>query len=157
AVIHAEHGHIQEVIIQNFRAKPGTKLAGAEEPDLDDLLWTIAAARIVIGGAMNLQAPPNLSPGVYQKLVAAGLNDWGGVSPVTPDHVNPEAPWPTLHALRERTEAAGAKLRERLPVYPDAVARRPELFDPQVRAALHRLADESGFARPRDGARQEAA
>src|SRR4051794_33138033 len=96
AELHARHGHIQEVIIQNFRAKPRTKLAGAEEPDLDDLLWTIAAARLVLGGAMNIQAPPNLSPGVYQKLVDAGLNDWGGVSPLTIDPVNPEAPWPHL-------------------------------------------------------------
>jgi FO synthase len=106
---------------------------------------------------MNVQAPPNLAPDALELLLSAGLNDWGGVSPLTIDFINPEAPWPTLHALRERTEAAGAKLRERLPVYPDAVARRPELFDPQVRAALQRLADESGFARPRDGARQEAA
>src|SRR5215472_13952954 len=92
--LHAAHGHIQEVIVQNFRAKPGTKLANSEEPDLDDLLWTIATARLILGPDMNIQAPPNLSPGVYQKLIDAGLNDWGGISPVTPDHVNPEAPWP---------------------------------------------------------------
>src|SRR6202035_155967 len=89
--LHATHGHIQEVIVQNFRAKPGTKLANSEEPDLDDLLWTLAAARLILGPAMNIQAPPNLSPGVYPRLIAAGINDWGGVSPVTPDHVNPEA------------------------------------------------------------------
>ncbi len=86
--LHAAHGHIQEVIVQNFRAKPDTKLADSEEPDLDDLLWTIATARLILGPDMNIQAPPNLSPGVYQKLIDAGLNDWGGISPVTPDHVN---------------------------------------------------------------------
>src|SRR6185437_1537968 len=91
--LHRQFGHIQEVIVQNFRAKPGTKRAGAAEPDLDDLLWSLAAARLILGPAMNVQAPPNLSPGVYPRLVAAGINDWGGISPVTPDHVNPEAPW----------------------------------------------------------------
>ncbi len=85
------YGHIQEIIIQNFRAKPNTRMADAPEPDLEDLLWTIAVARIIFGAAMNIQAPPNLSPGTYQQLIAAGLNDWGGISPVTPDHVNPEA------------------------------------------------------------------
>ena len=93
------YGHIQEVIVQNFRAKPDTKRADAAEPDLDDLLWTIAAARLILGPDMNIQAPPNLSPGVYPRLIAAGINDWGGVSPVTPDHVNPEAPWPAIDEL----------------------------------------------------------
>ena len=111
-------GHVQEVIVQNFRAKPGTKLAGAAEPDLDDLLWSIAAARLILGPAMNIQAPPNLSPGVYPRLIAAGINDWGGISPVTPDHVNPEAPWPAIAELAERTAAAGKLLVHRLPIYP---------------------------------------
>ena len=97
--LHDAHGHIQEVIVQNFRAKPDTKRADAAEPDLDDLLWTIAAARLILGPDMNIQAPPNLSPGVYPRLIGAGLNDWGGVSPVTPDHVNPEAPWPAIDEL----------------------------------------------------------
>src|SRR5712664_3929673 len=100
AALHREHGHIQEVIVQNFRAKPDTKLANSEEPDLDDLLRTIATARLILGPDMNIQAPPNLSPGVYQKLIDAGLNDWGGISPVTPDHVNPEAPWPDRKSTR---------------------------------------------------------
>jgi FO synthase len=98
-------------------------MANWPDPDLDDLLWTIAAARVIFGGEMNIQAPPNLSPGVYQKLVGAGLNDWGGVSPVTPDHVNPEAPWPHLEELRERTAEAGKHLAERLAVYPEYARR----------------------------------
>ena len=94
--IHRRYGHLQEIIIQNFRAKPATLMSSAPEPDLEDLLWTIAIARLVFGEAMNIQAPPNLSPGVLPQLVAAGINVWGGVSPLTPDHVNPEAPWPHL-------------------------------------------------------------
>ncbi len=100
--LHARHGHLQEVIVQNFRAKPGTLMAGAPEPGLDELLWTIAVARLVFGPAMNIQAPPNLSPGVLPQLLAAGINDWGGVSPLTPDYVNPEAPWPHLQQLPRR-------------------------------------------------------
>ena len=113
AELHAQHGHIQEVIVQNFRAKPNTKRAAAPEPDLDDLLWTIAAARLILGPEMNLQAPPNLTPGEYERLVAAGINDWGGVSPVTPDHVNPEAPWPELEVLAQRTAEVGKILVQR--------------------------------------------
>ncbi|HBA44096.1 MAG TPA: 7,8-didemethyl-8-hydroxy-5-deazariboflavin synthase subunit CofG, partial [Alphaproteobacteria bacterium] len=116
--LHDAHGHLQEVIIQNFRAKPGTKMAHAPEPDLEELLWTIAVARILFGAAMNIQAPPNLSPGVLPKIIDAGINDWGGVSPVTPDFVNPEAPWPHLEDLARETAAAGKLLVERLTVYP---------------------------------------
>ena len=105
--LHEAHGHIQEVIVQNFRAKPDTKRADADEPDLDDLLWTIATARLILGPDMNIQAPPNLSPGVYPRLIGAGLNDWGGISPVTPDHVNPEAPWPALDELARRSADDG--------------------------------------------------
>ncbi len=114
---HERHGHVQEVIIQNFRAKDGTRMAEAGEPDLDDHVWTIAVARIVLRD-MNIQAPPNLQPDALGALVAAGINDWGGVSPVTPDHVNPEAPWPHLAHLERMTEAAGGALVERLAVYP---------------------------------------
>ncbi|WP_243391626.1 7,8-didemethyl-8-hydroxy-5-deazariboflavin synthase CofG, partial [Pseudohalioglobus lutimaris] len=116
--VHRRHGHLQEVIVQNFRAKPGTLMAAAPEPDLEDLLWTIAAARLIFGGQMNIQAPPNLSPGVLPQLVAAGINDWGGVSPLTPDHVNPEAPWPHLDSLARETAAAGKFLDQRLTIYP---------------------------------------
>ncbi|TCZ64105.1 7,8-didemethyl-8-hydroxy-5-deazariboflavin synthase subunit CofH [Roseicella aquatilis] len=150
AAIHAQYGHIQEVIIQNFRAKPRTKLAEAPEPNLDDLLWTVAAARLVLGGAMNIQAPPNLSPGVYQRLVAAGLNDWGGVSPVTPDHVNPEAPWPHLEELAARTAEAGKVLVQRLPAYPESVRAPDTWFSPAVATAVRRASDADGFARGDD-------
>ena len=122
--LHDRYGHLQEIIIQNFRAKPGTRMAQAPEPDLDDHLWTIAVARLIFGPEMNIQAPPNLNPDGLAQMIAAGINDWGGVSPVTPDHVNPEAPWPALDRLAERTAAAGKLLVERLAIYP-AYARDP--------------------------------
>ncbi|HTZ66826.1 MAG TPA: 7,8-didemethyl-8-hydroxy-5-deazariboflavin synthase CofG, partial [Roseiarcus sp.] len=140
-------GHIQEVIVQNFRAKPGTKLARAAEPDLDDLLWTIAAARLILGPAMNIQAPPNLSPGVYPRLIAAGINDWGGISPVTPDHVNPEAPWPAIAELAERTAAAGKVLVHRLPIYPAYTRDLATWTAPEVATQVRRSSDAEGFAR----------
>ena len=116
--VHERYGHIQEIIVQNFRAKPGTKMRSAPEPDLDELLWTIAIARIVFGAGMSIQAPPNLSPGVLSQIVQAGINDWGGVSPLTPDFVNPEAPWPHLDELARETAIAGKDLHERLTIYP---------------------------------------
>ncbi|MBX3453625.1 5-amino-6-(D-ribitylamino)uracil--L-tyrosine 4-hydroxyphenyl transferase CofH [Ferrovibrio sp.] len=145
--LHERHGHIQEVIVQNFRAKPGTKLAGADEPDLQELLWTIAAARIILGPEMNIQAPPNLTPDFYGTLVGSGLNDWGGVSPVTPDHVNPEAPWPEIEALAKATAATGHLLVERLTIYP-AYARDPQRWlDARVRPAMLLMSDAEGLAR----------
>ncbi len=145
--VHERHGHLQEVIVQNFRAKPGTLMAAAPEPDLAELLWTIAVARLVFGPQMAIQAPPNLSPGVLPQLVAAGINDWGGVSPLTPDHVNPEAPWPHLAQLARETAAAGKFLDQRLTLYP-AYAREPgRWLDPAVRPAVLKLADASGLAR----------
>jgi FO synthase len=150
--LHAAHGHIQEVIIQNFRAKPGTKRADSAEPDLDDLLWTIAAARLMLGAEMNIQAPPNLSPGVYEKLIDAGLNDWGGISPVTRDHVNPEAPWPAIAELAQRTADAGKLLVNRLAVYP-AYARSPDRWlAPEVATKVRRMTDAQGLARDDDWA-----
>ncbi len=145
--VHERHGHLQEVIVQNFRAKPGTLMAAAPEPDLDDLLWTIAVARLVFGPAMSIQAPPNLSPGVLPQLVAAGINDWGGVSPLTPDHVNPEAPWPHLDQLARETAAAGKFLDQRLTIYPRYAMTAQRWVDPAVRPALLRLSDAAGFAR----------
>ena len=124
--LHERHGHIQEVIVQNFRAKPGTRMSGAVEPTLEDHAWTIAVARLVLGPAMNIQAPPNLQPDGLAQLVRAGINDWGGVSPVTPDHVNPEAPWPHLADLERATAAAGRTLVERLAIYPEFAPVIPE-------------------------------
>ncbi|MBN9511251.1 MAG: 5-amino-6-(D-ribitylamino)uracil--L-tyrosine 4-hydroxyphenyl transferase CofH [Alphaproteobacteria bacterium] len=150
--LHAAHGHIQEVIIQNFRAKPGTKMARAAEPDADDLVWTIAAARLVLGADMNIQAPPNLSPGVYPRLIAAGINDWGGVSPVTPDHVNPEAPWPEIAALAQRTAEAGKLLVNRLPVYPAYAQDIATWAAPEIATRVRRMSDAEGLARDDDWA-----
>jgi FO synthase len=145
--VHQRHGHLQEVIVQNFRAKPGTLMASAPEPDLDDLLWTIAVARLVFGEQMNIQAPPNLSPGVLPQLVAAGINDWGGVSPLTPDHVNPEAPWPHLEQLARETAAAGKFLDQRLTIYPAYASDAQQWLDPVVRSAVLRQMDSAGFAK----------
>lgn len=145
--LHDAHGHLQEIIVQNFRAKPATKMAAAPEPDLEELLWTIAVARILFGAAMNIQAPPNLSPDVLPKLIDAGINDWGGVSPVTPDFVNPEAPWPHLEDLARETAAAGKLLVERLTVYPDFARAAERWTDPAMRPALLRAMDGEGFAR----------
>ncbi|OAI39386.1 2-phospho-L-lactate guanylyltransferase [bacterium SCGC AG-212-C10] len=148
--LHQQYRHLQEVIIQNFRAKPGTRMANWPDPDLDDLLWTLALARIMFGPAMNIQAPPNLSPEVYPRLVRAGLNDWGGVSPVTPDHVNPEAPWPHLDALRTNTAAAGKLLIERLAVYPEYALDVAKWQDPVLAPHVLKAIDSEGFARTED-------
>jgi FO synthase len=114
------YGHIQEVIVQNFRTKPQIPMAHWPEPSRDDMLRTVAVARLLLGD-MNLQAPPNLSAPDYEELLAAGINDWGGVSPLTPDFINPEAPWPHLGELERRTAASGQRLRARLTVYPEFV------------------------------------
>ena len=145
--LHEEFGHVQEIIVQNFRAKADTKMANSPEPDLDDLLWSIAVARIVFGPQMNIQAPPNLSYEDYPRLVAAGLNDWGGVSPVTPDHVNPEAPWPHLESLREHTAECGKVLTERLAVYPSYALDSSRWQEPEMATAVIRAIDGEGFAR----------
>ncbi len=148
--LHDEHGHIQEIIIQNFRAKPDTKMASAPEPDLDDHLWTIAMARILFGPEMNIQAPPNLQSGRLKDLVGAGINDWGGVSPVTPDHVNPEAPWPHLEDLARQTADAGKLLVQRLAVYPEYALDTARWTAPALRQKVHDLIDARGLARRDD-------
>ncbi len=148
--LHAAHGHIQEVIVQNFRAKSDTKMAQAAEPDLEDLLWSIAAARLILPEDVHVQAPPNLSPGVYPRLIAAGIDDWGGVSPVTPDHVNPEAPWPAIEALAEGSAAAGKILVPRLPVYPAFAFAADRWCAPALAAAVRRGIDADGWAREDD-------
>ena len=145
--VHERHGHIQEVIVQNFRAKPGTPMAAAPEPSLEDHLWTIAVARLVLGSDTSVQAPPNLRPGVLGRLVDAGLDDWGGVSPVTPDHVNPEAPWPHLAELARATESAGKSLAPRLALHPRYVADPERWIDPGLRSAVLAASDGQGLGR----------
>ena len=143
--LHQQYGHIQEVIIQNFRTKPGIPMANAPEPDTDDLLRTIAVARLLLRD-MNIQAPPNLSENHYERLLQGGIDDWGGISPLTPDYINPEAPWPHLADLQRHTEAAGQQLRQRLPVYPEFVSGiidRGGLLAGRLLAA----SDEHGYAR----------
>jgi FO synthase len=139
------YGHVQEVIVQNFRAKPGTRMAEAAEPQLEELLWTIAVARILLGSDAHLQAPPNLSYDDFPRLLDAGIDDWGGVSPVTIDHVNPEAPWPELDRLRLATESRGLELAPRLPVYPEWIA--AEWIDSGVMPSVLRASDSLGLAR----------
>ena len=146
--IHDEHGNLQELIIQNFRAKPGTKMADAPEPALEEQLWTIAVARLLFGPGMSIQAPPNLQPDGLASLVRAGINDWGGVSPVTPDHVNPEAPWPHLDDLARDTEAAGRDLVERLALTPSYAVKPEAWTDPAITTRVRRASDSRGFARP---------
>ncbi|MBI4012981.1 MAG: 7,8-didemethyl-8-hydroxy-5-deazariboflavin synthase CofG [Candidatus Rokubacteria bacterium] len=142
--LHARYGHVQEVIVQNFRAKPGIAMARHPEPGFEELRRTLAVARLLLGPAMNVQAPPNLSPGGYPGLIAAGLNDWGGVSPLTIDYINPEAPWPHLTALARGTAAAGSRLRERLAIYPEFVA-RPGFVPESLRARVAGYVDASGL------------
>jgi len=142
---HVRHGHVQEVIIQNFRAKPNTRMADHAEPPLEKHLWTVAAARLILGPEMTIQAPPNLQPDGLAALMRAGVNDWGGVSPVTPDHVNPEAPWPHLMALTATTAAAGRVLTERLAVGP-AYAKEPDRWlEPEVALKVRRAVDARGL------------
>jgi FO synthase len=150
------YGHIQEAIVQPFHPKPETAMAGVAPLSNSLVAGWVAMARLVLGPQMNVQAPPNLAPEALELLARSGLNDWGGVSPLTIDFINPEAPWPKLRELRSRTESTGQRLRERLPVYPEDVA-RTERFHPRIRDALARLSDEEGYARTRPGGNQEAA
>jgi FO synthase len=140
--LHERHGHIQEVIIQNFRAKPEIAMADAPEPDALEMARAIATARIVLGPKMNVQAPPNLSPNEIELFLAAGINDWGGISPLSKDYVNPEAPWPHIERLAERCARAGFDLRERLAIYPEYVD--DYWVDPKLRLALNRHGAEIG-------------
>ena len=145
--LHDAHGHLQEIIVQNFRAKPDTRMAQAPEPTLEDLQWTIACARLIFGPGMPIQAPPNLTPDRFGALIRAGINDWGGVSPVTPDHVNPEAPWPHLERLARETAREGKVLTERLTVYPPYVRRLEQWVAEPLQTAVRRASDAEGFAR----------
>ncbi len=143
--LHERYGHIQEVIVQNFRVKPHIPMMNWPEPSRDEMLRTLAVARLLMPD-VNIQAPPNLSAPYYDDLLDAGINDWGGISPLTPDFINPEKPWPHLEQLRMRTAAKGFELRQRLPVYPEFVKRivaRPGLLSDKVNCAV----DGEGFAR----------
>ncbi|MGW1806521.1 bifunctional FO biosynthesis protein CofGH [Streptomyces sp. NPDC002078] len=144
----AYHG-IQELIIQNFRAKPDTAMRGMPDAEVDDLVATVAVARHIMGPSGCLQAPPNLVDAEYERLIGAGIDDWGGVSPLTIDHVNPERPWPQIEELTARSRAAGFELRERLCVYPEFVRRGEPWLDPRLRPHVSALADpETGLALP---------
>jgi FO synthase len=145
--VHARHGHLQEIIVQNFRAKRGTRMAGAAEPPLDDVLWTAAMARLILGPAMNIQVPPNLSFAEFPRLLEAGINDWGGISPVTADHVNPEAPWPQIAKLERATAAAGYTLVPRLPIYPEYAVKPDAWLDRGLVRRVLDAIDTTGFAR----------
>jgi 7,8-didemethyl-8-hydroxy-5-deazariboflavin synthase CofG subunit len=145
--LHERHGHIQEVIVQNFRTKPGIPMANAPEPSQGEMMRTVAVARLLMP-RVNIQAPPNLNAPYYEELLDAGINDWGGVSPLTPDYINPEKPWPHLEQLRLRTESKGLQLRQRLPVYPEfvsALVSRPGLLSEKLQGALAL----DGLAKPR--------
>ena len=145
--LHERHGHLQEVIVQNFRAKPGTKMAEAPEPTLDDHLWTIAVTRLLMPLDVAVQAPPNLAHAEFPRLLEAGIDDFGGVSPVTPDHVNPEAPWPERSLLAAATAAAGRTLAPRLPIYPRYLREAERWLAPAVRGAALAASDGDGLAR----------
>ncbi len=143
--VHRRYGHVQEVIIQNFRAKPDIPMWSHPEPSLEEMLRTLAVARLLLQD-MNIQAPPNLAPRQYRLYLHAGINDWGGISPLTQDFINPEAPWPPLGELREVCRQEGFELRERLPLYPEYV-RRPEFVPQGLRARVESLVDEAGLVR----------
>jgi FO synthase len=143
-----QYGGIQEVIVQNFRAKPDTAMRGMPDVEAAELAATVAVARLVLGPKMRIQAPPNLIAGEFELLLRAGIDDWGGVSPLTIDHVNPERPWPQLEELEKHTRAAGFELAERLPIYPEYVTRGEPWLDPRVAPHVAALADAAGLADP---------
>lgn len=148
--LHEHAGNVQEVIIQNFRVKPDIRMRHWSEPSTLDMLRTIAVARLILGFDYNLQAPPNLAPDTYQLYLFAGINDWGGISPVTRDHINPERAWPALRELADTTANAGFTLRERLCLYPEYV-QRPAFVRDRLRARIFSLVDDQGFVRQEEG------
>jgi FO synthase len=151
--LHRKYRHVQEVIVQNFRAKPRTAMHRYPEPEEEEFLAAVATTRVVLGPHVNVQAPPNLSDPGYARLLDAGINDWGGVSPVTPDHVNPEAPWPKLEDLRRRTEEKGFELRERLCVYPEYATNPDPWLSGKMQKPVGALLGDGGLAR--EGQRPE--
>ena len=142
---HRRHGHVQEIIIQNFRAKSNTAMEDHPDAGAQDLLWTVAVARIIMGPKANIQVPPNLSYADYPLFLMAGINDWGGVSPLTIDYVNPEAPWPRISQLRRRTREMGFDLQPRLPVYPEFFMETTDYVPQAIRERLRSLADRDGY------------
>jgi FO synthase len=145
AELHAQYGHVQEVIIQNFRAKPDTAMGDSPDAETEEFMWTVAVARLILGPEANLQVPPNLSAKDYQIYLDAGINDWGGVSPLTPDFVNSEAPWPALTDLKRKTEAAGFNLRPRLPVYPEYFLKTKRFLSDALSLKVSAMADAEGY------------
>ena len=149
--LHERYGHIQEVIIQNFRAKPGIPMQGHPEPSLLDFLRTIAVARLILGEAMNIQAPPNLTPEQYQLLLTAGINDWGGISPWPIDFINPEAPWPQIRTLSHVSATLGLRLRQRLALYPEYIVHKQGFIATALESRLQALVDEEGYPLDQEG------
>jgi FO synthase len=145
--LHQRYGHVQEVIVQNFRAKPAIPMRLHPDATYEEMVKTIALARLILGGAMNIQAPPNLTPQGYELYLEAGINDWGGVSPLTPDFINPEAPWPALKTLKEKSAEAGFVLKARLPVYPEHIRQGDKFLSPAVLACVEKLAGVDYLAR----------
>jgi len=145
--LHERYGHIQEVIIQNFRAKPEIPMRAHPDASRNDMAKTIALARLILGGAMNIQAPPNLTPDGYELYLDAGINDWGGVSPLTPDFINPEAPWPALRLLREKSAQAGFELKARLPIYPEYVLQGDRYLSGRLREVVEALCGADGLVK----------
>jgi FO synthase len=145
--LQARYGHIQEVIIQNFRAKPKIPMRDHPEPGHEEMLKTIALARLIFGGEMNIQAPPNLTPDNYELYLDAGINDWGGVSPLTPDFINPEAPWPALQSLRDKSAEAGFQLKARLPIYPEFISQGDRFLPRSLVPCIERLSGADGLVK----------
>jgi 7,8-didemethyl-8-hydroxy-5-deazariboflavin synthase CofG subunit len=143
--LHQRFGHIQEVIIQNFRSKPEIPMRDHPDAGHEEMLKTIALARLILGGEMNIQAPPNLTPGRYELYLGAGINDWGGVSPLTPDFINPEAPWPVLRVLQQKSAQAGFELKARLPIYPEFIAQAEKFLAAPLLAYVHRWCGKDGL------------
>jgi 7,8-didemethyl-8-hydroxy-5-deazariboflavin synthase CofG subunit len=141
------YGHVQEIIIQNFRAKPSTPMSDFPDAVTNDMLWTVAVARIILGPSVNIQVPPNLSYNNYQVYIDAGINDWGGVSPLTIDYVNPEAPWPLINDLKNKTEAKGFELKPRLTVYPEFFVNNKSFLPDKLHEKVSSLADENGYVK----------
>jgi FO synthase len=153
ASLHKSHGHLQEIIVQNFRAKPGTLMAGHPEPDMSDMLRTLTAARLILPSDVSLQAPPNLSED-FSRYLDAGINDWGGISPLTADHINPEHAWPAVDLVERRTRERGLSLVERLTTYPAFQEASLGFLDPKPFVAIVSHARDDGWARSQIHARQ---